>query len=498
MTSKWLFAAWITVVVLWGLQAVAADKENCLMCHKHRFNGRIDENGKRWNYYVDELAYRQSVHRIVSCRDCHTNITKIPHDPVNRAVDCSNQCHIKPPFAQQNFTHQKLIDLFNTSAHGYGMEDSEAVRDAKPHCKFCHLNPLYTSISEESITSGKMLARCYNCHQDSGVVQAYKHITHRLRRRTSRSSREIVSLCSKCHNDERRMRTAGLSGKALEVVQSYSRSIHGKLVRLGSHQAADCISCHASDALHDIYSKDFERATISKDNLARTCSQCHQQVNDWFVRIGVHPEKRSEPSRLVRLAGVILKFAVYGTVFSMFGVLLLEAYRRRREGIGLTLKNSTSWHPQSRRRTKTPQGATVGPQAIHSRNHSPLSYALGLLCGMLALLVLTGTLHQFTLSDYGPGLLKPLWGLDQEERRSPILDEARRQADFEKHRHFHNPTGKYPRLPANKRPVCFVCHSELPHKKNKRIRGLMNIHTQFFVCETCHIREKPGMKAVYK
>jgi hypothetical protein len=33
--------------------AEAADKKNCLLCHKHRV-GRIDENGKRWNYNVDE------------------------------------------------------------------------------------------------------------------------------------------------------------------------------------------------------------------------------------------------------------------------------------------------------------------------------------------------------------------------------------------------------------------------------------------------------------
>jgi hypothetical protein len=41
-------------ILLFGVsQAEAADKKNCLLCHKHRV-GRIDENGKRWNYNVDE------------------------------------------------------------------------------------------------------------------------------------------------------------------------------------------------------------------------------------------------------------------------------------------------------------------------------------------------------------------------------------------------------------------------------------------------------------
>ena len=71
----------------------AADKENCLMCHKYLFVGRIDENGKRHTYHVDEKTYNNSVHRNVACRDCHTYITKIPHDPVTEEVNCATTCH---------------------------------------------------------------------------------------------------------------------------------------------------------------------------------------------------------------------------------------------------------------------------------------------------------------------------------------------------------------------------------------------------------------------
>ena len=67
----------VFIVLSVGLPAEAADKENCLMCHRYRFVGRIDENGKRHNYHVDEKSYNGSVHRNVPCRDCHTYITKI-------------------------------------------------------------------------------------------------------------------------------------------------------------------------------------------------------------------------------------------------------------------------------------------------------------------------------------------------------------------------------------------------------------------------------------
>jgi hypothetical protein len=131
-------------------------------------------------------------------------------------------------------------------------------------------------------------------------------------------------------------------------------------------------------------------------------------------------------------------------------------------------------------------------------NHPLISYLIGFIFLVLTLVVLLGVIHHLTISHHGPGLLRPLLEKHLEQRRSEILDEARRLEEFESHRHFHNVAAEPPQLPENLRPVCFICHSDLPHSKNKRTRALMNIHTQFFVCETCHIKEKPGTTIVYK
>ena len=181
----WLMTG-IFVLLLSDSGAEAADEYNCLLCHKHRKMGRIDQNGKRWNYNVDEILYNHSVHRSVECPDCHTYITKIPHDPVTQKVNCGNQCHIKPPFAQKDFSHEKIINIYNHSAHGIRPEDSEALKNAKPYCKYCHLNPVYIPLYEEPEYYKQTLLRCTNCHPERGVIQAYRHITHRLRKKTSR------------------------------------------------------------------------------------------------------------------------------------------------------------------------------------------------------------------------------------------------------------------------------------------------------------------------
>lgn len=131
-------------------------------------------------------------------------------------------------------------------------------------------------------------------------------------------------------------------------------------------------------------------------------------------------------------------------------------------------------------------------------SHPLISYLLGFILLALALVVFVGVVHHLTISHHGPGLLRPLLEKHQARQKSEILDEARRHAEFEKHRHFHNVVAAPPKLPEDLRPVCFICHSDLPHSKNKRVRSLMNLHTQFFTCETCHIKEKPGTTIVYK
>lgn len=55
----------------------------------------------------------------------------------------------------------------------------------------------------------------------------------------------------------------------------------------------------------------------------------------------------------------------------------------------------------------------------------------------------------------------------------------------ERVRHFHN-------LPASNdfsqgvQPICYACHGEYPHSSKPMVRTLLNMHTQFAGCMTCH------------
>lgn len=137
-------------------------------------------------------------------------------------------------------------------------------------------------------------------------------------------------------------------------------------------------------------------------------------------------------------------------------------------------------------------------QTNKKRGDHPLaSYLIGFVFISIALVVLVGVFHHLAFSSYGPQLLMPVKEKYFSKPKSIILTEAQRREDFEKHRHFHNIV-EFPQLPENVRPVCFICHSDFPHTKKKKVRSLLNMHTQYFVCETCHIKEKEGVEIVYK
>jgi len=338
-----------SVVLVFGvlgfIKADAADRENCLMCHKYPSLARIDEDNAVKDYHIEEHIFMNSLHGDVQCRECHTNIQKIPHDSVTRDVNCANECHRKPPFAEEEFSHRKIIGVFNSSKHGKTSEDSPLMDSSKPDCKYCHLNPTYQRMDEKMVAYGKTLDRCLNCHPESGVVAAYQHITHRLRHKTSRSSREVVSLCAdNCHGDIKLMKTLGASDAALEAVETYKESIHGKMTALGSEKAADCVSCHASSLIHDIYNKDDPNSSINEKNIQATCKNCHTKINKYFVQIAVHPSLKSPRNPfLFTMSNMILRFILYGTVFGLMGLLFLESHRRRKDGMCMQIKAGTSW-----------------------------------------------------------------------------------------------------------------------------------------------------------
>ena len=237
--------------LLFPLTASAVDQENCLMCHQNPRLARIDDKGITQIYHVDKDLFNHSIHREVPCKGCHVNIKEIPHKPVTEQVNCGTRCHMKDPFTNEYFSHKKTVEIFEQSSHAMKPDDPDYVRESKPNCKFCHANPVYQLAQDE--VPPNAVERCKNCHKQDSVEVAFRHVSHRLKKKATRPPKEIVALCSKeCHEDQVLMKKVGLSEEGVDAVETYKETLHWRVIKFGAQKAADCVSCHATSSIHDI------------------------------------------------------------------------------------------------------------------------------------------------------------------------------------------------------------------------------------------------------
>jgi hypothetical protein len=72
---------------------------------------------------------------------------------------------------------------------------------------------------------------------------------------------------------------------------------------------------------------------------------------------------------------------------------------------------------------------------------------------------------------------------------SELVKDFNEQVIRELHRHFHHLPDVKEIDPAHQ-SQCLMCHSLLPHSKNEKIRVMLNMHSDFLNCETCHYQKQ--------
>jgi hypothetical protein len=132
-------------------------------------------------------------------------------------------------------------------------------------------------------------------------------------------------------------------------------------------------------------------------------------------------------------------------------------------------------------KAKLPGGFTSNPFSVVGmhRDHPVIAFLtavilLGIIGSLLLAMIatVTGYFDLFRPAQ-PPGLLSRL----SEGRTAERL------------RHFHNlPAEDITTLGAKN--VCFTCHGDFPHSKEPMIRTLLNMHTQFIGCLTCHADDR--------
>ncbi len=112
------------------------------------------------------------------------------------------------------------------------------------------------------------------------------------------------------------------------------------------------------------------------------------------------------------------------------------------------------------------------------RNHPIWSY----LIGTIVLTIIGAVGFQLSAS-----MLKhtPFYSA---EESSKLLESLAQERENEQARHFHHSSTAM--ALEGEKSVCYYCHGDFPHFEQRMVRTLLNMHTQFIGCMTCHIDPK--------
>lgn len=118
-------------------------------------------------------------------------------------------------------------------------------------------------------------------------------------------------------------------------------------------------------------------------------------------------------------------------------------------------------------------------KGLHRREHPFISF----LTTIILFAIIASLIFELTVT------LGEKFGMFVEKEAPKLIQELKVQRVTERNRHFHNePVEDLINL--GQKAVCLSCHGDFPHSKEPMIRTLMNMHTQFLGCMTCHNDEE--------
>ena len=205
-------------------QPAPPKNDDCAGCHDPGPRTARRQAGVPPNFHA--AALKASPHAGLDCVSCHTDIKEVPHPDKLARVDCG-QCH---PGQQSQYA---------ASVHGRKSAQNDPFA---PNCKLCH--------GTHDILSPSNL-------------------------KSPASTINVPRLCGGCHREDAEVSKTRTFSQT-NILENYKDSIHGAgLFQKGLTVTAVCTSCHSA---HNVLAHNDPNSTIAKQNIARTCTRCHAQI----------------------------------------------------------------------------------------------------------------------------------------------------------------------------------------------------------------------------
>ena len=228
-----------------GGSHLAADKNNCIICHGEP--ERWDEKDpKSWRLYIPRDKLAQDVHWIkgVNCHDCHGG----------------------------NPAAEEIKDGPHAKEEGF-----LALPDVRKFCGACHKDEVLELRKGVHKKAGGKNDRgegtpldCTRCHGIVAHQLLPVHDSH-----SPVFADHQVKTCGECHSKD--------GERHDNALETYTHSVHGfGLFQEGLQITAVCADCHGA---HGIYlAANDTRSTLYIGNVATTCGKCHRYIIDKLAK----------------------------------------------------------------------------------------------------------------------------------------------------------------------------------------------------------------------
>ncbi|MGC8550721.1 MAG: cytochrome c3 family protein [Acidobacteriaceae bacterium] len=312
---------------------------DCLSCHGNP--GMQDSSGHTISVAAD--TFHASVHGVLGCAACHSDIKTFPHPAKVAEVQCGT-CHTQEASGLAGTVHagQGAHSCLNCHGNPHAIvkvtdKNSPVYPLNIPHtCGACHGNAAFVkqhhlknvygeykdSIHGAALTKDGLLvaANCSSCH-------GTHHILPRTNPESSTYRTNIPGTCGKCHAGIEEKYLAGTHGKAMlagnkkapvctdchtahrisepahtafqertvgtcggchrEKYATYRDTFHAQVSALGYTEVAHCWDCHGP---HEVLPASDPQSPVNRANLVKTCGKCHSESNVKFVSYDPHAD----------------------------------------------------------------------------------------------------------------------------------------------------------------------------------------------------------------
>ncbi|MHB8880153.1 MAG: cytochrome c3 family protein [Thermodesulfovibrionales bacterium] len=268
------------------VRELAKGNQYCLTCHNRELTVHY-KDGFKENVQIKEDVLNNSVHKNLSCIDCHVRVSAESHPvrdfktkrdfSVVMAEHC-RRCHFDKYSKTLEGIHFKALSQGNSMApictdchgsHAMASARNNKLANAKK-CEQCHsaIYAIYaksvhgSALIRENIEDVPICSDCHKAHDNAGPHTADFRVS-------------VPQTCAGCHAKKEIMQKYGLSTR---VVDTYLQDFHGVTMKFYKQygktekQIAVCIDCHG---VHDIMKTKGENAALIKQNLVKRCQKCH-------------------------------------------------------------------------------------------------------------------------------------------------------------------------------------------------------------------------------